>query len=102
MKDANDAKVVGNVNGENGKPKTTLMNRLRKDKRKKPRLSVDEIVNTLVEMQGNLNDHAQERNGQVSRLEEEKKQIEQEIAFATSEKERGEKIRENISKLLEV
>jgi len=98
MKDAKDAKVVGNGSD---KPKETLMNKLR-NKRQKPRLSVDEIIQTLMDMQGNLNDHTNERNGQVSRLEVEKKKIEAEMAFAATEKERGEKIRSNIAKLLDV
>ena len=80
--------------------KQPLLSKIR-NHRKTKRLTVNEIIQTLSDIQLSLEDHTKERNGQLNRLDAEMKKLESEKQIAVIEKTRGEKIRENISKLLD-
>lgn len=78
-----------------------ILDKLGRNNRNHTRLSVDAIVKTLTETVANLELHSTERDGQLNRLDAEMKKLESEKQIAVVEKNRGEKIRENISKLLD-
>jgi hypothetical protein len=81
----------------------TVARKLKFNKRSKDeRKSVDEIVQILMDIQTDLDTLSTQKDGHLARLEREKKELDEAIYLAATEKERGKKISANIGNLLDV
>ena len=76
------------------------MGLFRGERRSQKRLSVDQVVSTLLQMETNLLVIKDETKGHLNRLEDEKRIVENKISAVTNEQSRAGKIAENLTKLL--